>query len=97
MSASEPVNETDVETTQKKLWEKQRLLNHRKGSLSSTFVKNAEARTKAYDLNQKTMQTLDTLAEDYEMLAETCGRQNVFRVESKVILTREFMWQFTNS
>ena len=57
------MNVTDVGTTEKKLWELQRLLNHRKGSLSSTYKKNAEANTRAYDLNQKTMQALDTLAE----------------------------------
>ena len=56
-----PADVTDVETTQTKLWELQRLLNNRKGSLSSTYKKNTGANTKAYDLNQKTMQALDTL------------------------------------
>ena len=50
VSAPELANATDVETTQKKLWE----LQHKK---------NAEANTKAYDLNQKTVQALDTFEE----------------------------------
>ena len=45
----------------KKLWELQRLLNNQKGSLNSTFEKHAEANTRAYDLNQKTIQALDAL------------------------------------
>ena len=40
-------------------------MNSRKGSLSATYKKNAEANDKAYDLNQKTIQALDALAEDY--------------------------------
>ena len=72
MNAPEPVNVTDVGTTEKmKLWELQRLLNNRKGSLSSTFQKNVEANTRAYGLIQKTMQALDALAEDYEIFEET--------------------------
>ena len=58
VSAPEPANATDVETTQKKLWE----LQHKK---------NAEANTKAYDPNQKTVQALDTLEEEYEIFEET--------------------------
>ena len=71
VSAPESVNVTDVETTHKKLWELQHLLNHRKGSLGSTLKKNAEANTKSYHLNQKTVQALDTLAEEYEIFEET--------------------------
>ena len=71
MSAPVPANVPDVETTQKKLWKLQRLLNNRKGSLSSTHKKSTEANTKTYDLNQKTMQALDTLAEEYEIFDET--------------------------
>ena len=47
--------------TEQKLWELQRLLNDRNGSLSSTCKKNTEANTRVYDLNQKTMQALDAL------------------------------------
>ena len=42
-----------------------RLLNNRKGSVSATKKKNAEANDRAYDLNQKTFQALDALAEEY--------------------------------
>ena len=47
-----------------------RLLNNREGSQSATCKKNAEANTRAHDLNQKTMQALDTLAEEYEIFEE---------------------------
>ena len=40
-------------------------MNSRKGSLSATHKKNAEANDRAYDMNQKTIQALDTLAEEY--------------------------------
>ena len=33
--------------------------------------RNIQANTRAYDLNQKTMQALDTLAEEYEVFEET--------------------------
>ena len=36
-----------------------------KWELSSTHKKNPEANTRACDLNQKTMQALDTLAEEF--------------------------------
>ena len=51
--------------------ELQRLFNNRKGSPSATYKKNAKANTKACDLNQNTMQALDTLAEEYEIFEET--------------------------
>ena len=38
---------------------------------SSTCKKSTEANTKVYDLNQKTMQVMDVLAEEYEILEET--------------------------
>ena len=46
----------DFVATARKLWELQRLLNNRKGSLSSTYKMNTEANTRVYDLHQKTMQ-----------------------------------------
>ena len=66
-----PADATDVETIRSMLWELQRLLNNRKGSVSATYKKNAEANTRAHDLNQKTMQALGTLAEEYEVFEET--------------------------
>ena len=62
---------TDFVAREQRLWELHRLLNNRKGSLSSTYKKNTEANTKVYDLNQKTMQAVDVLAEDYEIFEET--------------------------
>ena len=61
----------DFVATARKLWELQRLLNNRKGSLSSTYKMNTEANTRVYDLHQKTMQALDALAEEYETFEET--------------------------
>ena len=40
-------------------------------SLSCTYKKNNDANAKVYDLNQKTMQALDALAEEYEIFKET--------------------------
>ena len=71
---------TDVDTVRSKLWAPQRLLNNRKGGLSATYKKNTETNTSAYDLNQKTMQALDTLAEEYEIFEETM-RKVTFETE----------------
>ena len=38
---------------------------------NATYKKNAEANTRARDLNQKTMQALDTLAKEHEIFEET--------------------------
>ena len=48
-----------------RLGELHRLLNNRKGSLSATHRKNAKANDRAYDMNQKIIQALDTLAEEF--------------------------------
>ena len=42
------------------LWKLQQLLCSKKGSLSQTHKKVSEANTKVYDLNQRTMQALNT-------------------------------------
>ena len=42
-----------------------RLLNNRKESLSATYKKNAKANDRAYDMNQQTIQALNTFAEEY--------------------------------
>ena len=39
--------------------------------MSATYKKNTEANTKVYDLNQKTMQALDRLADVYETFEDT--------------------------
>ena len=70
-SDSAHADATDADLTRAKLWELQRLLDDRNGSLSATYKKNAEANTRAYDLNQKTMQALGTLAEEYEAFEVT--------------------------
>ena len=56
---------TEKDAILRRLGELHRLLNSRKGSLSATYEKNAEANYRTYDLNQKTKQALDALAEDY--------------------------------
>ena len=56
---------TEKDAITRRLEELHRLLNSRKGSLSATYKKNAEAYDKAYDLNQKTIQVLDALAADH--------------------------------
>ena len=61
----------DFVVTEKRLWELHRLLNNRKGSLSSTYKKNTEANNKVYDLNQRTVAALDRLAEVYETFEDT--------------------------
>ena len=64
-NASEQTSEKDFVVKEKKLWELHRLLNNRKDSLNSTYKKNADAdaNNKVFDLNQRTMATLDLLAE----------------------------------
>ena len=57
---------TDVET-RSKLWELQRLLNNRKGSLSATYKENAEANTRAYDF-EETMKKVTLDIEEGHML-----------------------------
>ena len=61
----------DFVAREKRMWELHRPLNNREESLSATYKKNTEANTKVYDLNQKTMQAVDVLAEDYEILQDT--------------------------
>ena len=41
------------------------MLNSRKGSLNTTYMRNAEANDKAYDLNQKSVLALDALEKEY--------------------------------
>ena len=65
-SNSAHADATHADMVRTKLWERQRLLKNRKESHSATRGKIAEANTRVYDLNQKTMQALDTLAEKYE-------------------------------
>ena len=64
-------SEKDFVITKERLWDLHRVLNYRKGRLSSTNKKNTEVNTKVHDLNQKTMQALDVLAEEYEIFEET--------------------------
>ena len=65
-----------------KACELHRLLNNQMGSLSATFQKNAEANTRAYELNQKTM---DTLAEEYEAFEVTMKKVTVDHEEGDVL------------
>ena len=54
---------TETDVVRSRLGELHRLLNNRKGSLSATDKKTAEANDKAHHMNQKTIQAVDTLAE----------------------------------
>ena len=47
---------TEKEAIRSRLGELRRLLNNRKGSLSDTYKKNAEANDRAYDMNQRSIQ-----------------------------------------
>ena len=55
-NTSEQENVEDFVATEKKLWDLHRLLNNRKGNLSSTCKKNTKANIKVHHLKQKTMQ-----------------------------------------
>ena len=48
----------------------QKVLNSRKGSVSATYKKNIEVNTKAHDLNQKTVQVLNSLVGVYATFDE---------------------------
>ena len=70
MSVNATVNSTgdaatEQEATMRRLGELHRLLNSRKGSLHATYSKNTEANDEACDLNQKSIQALDALAQEY--------------------------------
>ena len=52
----------DKEAAKRRLSELHRLLNCRKGSLNTTYRRNAEANDKACDLTQKSVLALDALA-----------------------------------
>ena len=51
-----------LNVTSEDLWRLQKILHSNKGSLSKTHKTNTEANAKVYDLNQKTMKAVDTLA-----------------------------------
>ena len=78
-NASEQESVKDIVATEKRLWELHRLLNNRKESLSSTYKKNTEANTKVYDLNKKTMQAVDVLADHEENDARDRGGRHAVR------------------
>ena len=102
-NASEQESVKDFLVTEKRLWQVHHRLNNRKGSSSSTYKKNTEANTKVYDLNQKTMQSLDVLAEEYEIFEETMkkvtheleeldkAQKDQDRLQDEVEATRESM------
>ena len=53
---------TFLHITPAELWKLQKILSSKKGKLSHTYKKNAEATTKVYDLNQRTTQAPNNLA-----------------------------------
>ena len=56
-----------------------------KGSLSATYQKNAEANDGAYDMNQNTIQALDSLAEEYGV-SEVTMKKVMFEHEEGDVL-----------
>ena len=69
-NASEQERVKGFVVTAKTLWELHRLLNNRKGSLSSTYKKNTEANNKVYDLNQRTVVVKESAAADMLFASE---------------------------
>ena len=53
-----------VNVTKEDLCELQKVLDSRKGCLSSTYKKNSEAKNKVYDFNQRVVAALNRLAVD---------------------------------
>ena len=81
-SAAAPATEKEVLG-----WEElHRLLINRQGSLSATYKKIAEANDKAYDMNQKTVQALYTLAEECSILEVTMKKKVMFEYEEGDVL-----------
>ena len=76
---------TEKEAMRSILGELHRLLNNRKGSLNATYNKNAEANNRAYDMNLKTMQALDTLAEEYGNFERTMKKLTFEHEEEDVL------------
>ena len=57
---------TEKDATMRRLEELHRLFNSRKRSLNATYKKNNDAKDKAYDLKQKSIQALDAPAAEYK-------------------------------
>ena len=76
---------TEKEAVRSRLGELHRLLNNRNGSLRATYKKNAEAKDRAHDMNQKTTQALDTLAEEYGTFEATMKKVTFEHEEGDVL------------
>ena len=61
----EETKEKILNITATDLWSLQKILHNKRGSPSQTYTKNTEANAEVYDLNQKTMQALESLAVVY--------------------------------
>ena len=64
-SASSAAAATEKEAIRTRLGKLHRLLNNRKGSVNATYKKNAEANDRAFVMNQRTIQPLGAVAEEY--------------------------------
>ena len=64
------------------------MLNNRKSSLSATYKKNAEANDRAYDMNQKTIQASDALAEEYSAFEASMKKVTSEHEEGDVLHAR---------
>ena len=76
---------TEKEAVRSRLGELHRLLNNRKGSLNATYNKNDEANDTAHDVNVKTIQALDTLAEEYGNFEATMKKVTFEHEEGDVL------------
>ena len=76
---------TEKGAIRSRLGELHRLLNNRQGSLDAPYKKKAEANDRAYDMNQKTTQASDALAEEYTAF-EASMKKVTFEHEEEDVL-----------
>ena len=80
-SDSAHADATTADTVQTKLWRTTTSPQQPKGKTQrNTFQRNVEANTRVHDLNQKTMQALNTLAEENEAFEVTMKKVDTKRV-----------------
>ena len=76
-SASSAAAATEKEALRTRLEKLKRLLNNRKGSVNATYKKNAEANDRAFVMNQRTIQPLGAVAEEYTSFEATMKKSHV--------------------
>ena len=87
MNAPELVNVTDSVTTEKEAVGTAAPLKQSEWVPQLHVLKNAEANTNAYGLNQKTMQALDVMAKEYEIFEETMKKVTYETEEGDMLFT----------